>query len=95
MHWARGKSTDHANKIVRHLIDAGKRDGQGVRHSARVAWRALAMLQEEIERDEGVPMPRNARLAVPVQAAHVDATADPVFLAYAAPNTPATAQAGD
>lgn len=62
MHWARGKSTDHANKIMRHLVDAGKRDGKGVRHSAYLAWRALALLQEEIERDEGVPLPRNARL---------------------------------
>jgi len=60
LHWARGKSTDHANKIIRHLIDRGKRDGKGVRHSAYVAWRALAQLQEEIERDESVPLPRNA-----------------------------------
>lgn len=61
MHWSRGKSTDHANKIIRHLIDAGKRDGKGMRHSAYMAWRALALLQEEIERDEGAPLPRNAR----------------------------------
>jgi hypothetical protein len=63
MHHARGKSTDHRNKILRHLIDTGKRDGKGVRHSAYLAWRALANLQEEIERDEGVPLPRNAKLA--------------------------------
>jgi hypothetical protein len=60
LHWARGKSTDHANKIIRHLIDRGKRDSKGVRHSAYCAWRALAQLQEEIERDSGVPLPRNA-----------------------------------
>ena len=60
LHWARGKSTDHANKIIRHLIDRGKRDSKGVRHSAYAAWRALAQLQEEIERDEGAPLPRNA-----------------------------------
>ena len=60
MHWARGKSTDHANKIMRHLVDAGGKDGKGVRHSAYMAWRALALLQEEIERDEGAPLPRNA-----------------------------------
>jgi hypothetical protein len=63
MHWARGKSTDHANKIMRHLVDAGKRDGKGIRHSAYLAWRALALLQEEIERDEDVPLPKNARPA--------------------------------
>lgn len=61
MHHARGKSTDHADCIIRHLIDAGTRDVDGQRHTAKVAWRALAMLQEEIERDEGVPLPRNAR----------------------------------
>lgn len=61
MHWARGKSTDHANKVVRHLVDAGKKDSKGVRHTAYAAWRMLALLQEEIERDEGAPLPRNAR----------------------------------
>lgn len=61
MHWARGKSTDHANKIIRHLIDAGALDSDGMRHSAKVAWRALALLQEELEREEGAPLPPNAR----------------------------------
>lgn len=64
MHWARGKSIDHANKIVRHLVDAGKRDGKGIRHSAYLAWRALALLQEEIEQDEGAPLPKNAKPAI-------------------------------
>lgn len=58
MHWNRSKSKDHANKIARHLIDVGKKDARGVRHSARLAWRALALLQEELEREEGVPMSR-------------------------------------
>ncbi len=61
MHWARGKSTDHENKIARHLIDAGKKDARGVRHSARLAWRALALLQEELEREEGAPLSRASR----------------------------------
>jgi hypothetical protein len=61
MHHARGKSMDHADCLMRHLIDAGTIDMDGLRHSAKVAWRALALLQEEIERDEGVPLPRNAR----------------------------------
>ena len=63
MHHARGKSTDHADTIMRHLIDAGKIDSDGMRHTAKVAWRALAMLQEELERDLGLPLPRNARAA--------------------------------
>lgn len=66
MHHARGKSMDHADCILRHLADAGELDGDGLRHTAKVAWRALALLQEEIERDEGVPLPRNARAPVPM-----------------------------
>jgi hypothetical protein len=62
MHHARGKSMDHADCLMRHLIDAGTIDMDGLRHSAKVAWRALALLQEEIERDEGVPLPRNGRV---------------------------------
>jgi len=58
MHWARDKSTDHQNKILRHLVDRGKFDGRGVRHTARLAWRALAMLQTELEQEEGFPQSR-------------------------------------
>jgi hypothetical protein len=63
MHWARGKSTDHENKIMRHLVDVGKKDARGVRHSARLAWRALALLQEELEREEGYPISRGSKAA--------------------------------
>jgi len=64
MHHARGKSMDHRNKIMRHLCDAGGVDAGGVRHSAYVAWRALALLQEELEAQEGAPMARAARIAM-------------------------------
>lgn len=65
MHHARGKSMDHADCIIRHLADAGAIDPEdGLRHTAKVAWRALALLQEELEREEGAPLPRNARLPV-------------------------------
>jgi len=49
MHWAKGKSSDHADCIVRHLIERGKLDTDGLRHTAKAAWRALALLQTEIE----------------------------------------------
>ncbi|HTK95413.1 MAG TPA: dATP/dGTP diphosphohydrolase domain-containing protein [Terriglobales bacterium] len=49
MHWAKGKSTDHPDCIIRHLIDRGKFDSDGLRHSAKVAWRALALLQTELD----------------------------------------------
>lgn len=51
MHWAKGKSTDHADCIVRHLVDRGGMDNDGLRHSAKVAWRALALLQIELENE--------------------------------------------
>lgn len=40
---------EHADCLVRHLLDRGTVDNDGVRHSAKVAWRALALLQREIE----------------------------------------------
>src|SRR5690242_13364230 len=49
LHWARGKSNDHADCIIRHLVDRGKMDSDGVTYTAKVAWRALALLQEELE----------------------------------------------
>jgi hypothetical protein len=49
MHWAREKSTDHADCIIRHMVDRGKPDVDGVLHSTKVAWRALAQLQLELE----------------------------------------------
>ena len=52
LHWAREKSTDQHDCIVRHLMDAGTMDSDGVRHSTKVAWRALAALQLEIEKDK-------------------------------------------
>jgi hypothetical protein len=73
MHHARGKSMDHADCIIRHLADRGTmdvvviRDSSGtpdeheIPHSAYVAWRALAMLQEELEA-AGAPLARGARL---------------------------------
>jgi hypothetical protein len=52
LHWAKEKSTDEADALMRHLIDAGTRDSDGIRHSAKVAWRALALLQREIEKEK-------------------------------------------
>jgi hypothetical protein len=55
MHWARGKSTEHADKILKHLVDRGLLDTDGMRHSAKIAWRALALLQQELEDAGGQP----------------------------------------
>lgn len=51
LHWDRNKSTDELDALMRHLISAGTKDTDGVRHSAKVAWRALANLQKEIENE--------------------------------------------
>jgi mRNA-degrading endonuclease YafQ of YafQ-DinJ toxin-antitoxin module len=51
LHWDRSKSTDELDALMRHLIDAGKIDTDGQRHSAKVAWRALANLEKELEHD--------------------------------------------
>ena len=49
MHWAKDKSTDHADCILRHLAERGTLDDDGLRHAAKVAWRALALLETELE----------------------------------------------
>lgn len=49
MHWDRAKSGDEADALVRHLMERGTVDTDGVLHSTKVAWRALALLQKELE----------------------------------------------
>lgn len=53
LHWSRDKSSDHPDCILRHMVDRGTIDTDGVRHSTKVAWRALAMLQLELEKTKG------------------------------------------
>lgn len=53
LHWNRAKSSDHADCIIRHLLERGLIDTDGMRHSAKTAWRALALLQEELEAEAG------------------------------------------
>ena len=60
LHWAKEKSTDHKDCIVRHLADHSKGErfvpdypGKNIRALAAVAWRALAALQIEIESEQG------------------------------------------
>ena len=50
LHWDRAKSTDESDALIRHFMERGTVDSDGIRHSAKVAWRALALLQKEIER---------------------------------------------
>jgi hypothetical protein len=59
LHHARGKSMDHFDCIARHYVERGGFDGP-MRHSACLAWRALAALQEDLEA-KGAPLARGAR----------------------------------
>lgn len=51
LHWDRTKSQDEDDCLLRHFFDRGTIDTDGVRHSTKVAWRALALLQKELERE--------------------------------------------
>jgi len=52
LRWTRGKSADEADTMIRHFLQRGTRDTDGQRHSAKMAWRALALLQKEIEEEQ-------------------------------------------
>lgn len=54
LHWDRAKSTDEADALVRHLLEAGTLDTDGLRHTAKAAWRALALLEKELEAADAV-----------------------------------------
>jgi hypothetical protein len=49
LHWDRSKSGDEADTMIRHFLERGSLDTDGIRHTAKMAWRALALLQKEIE----------------------------------------------
>lgn len=49
LHWDRSKSGDEADALFRHFLQRGTVDTDGVLHSTKVAWRALAALQKELE----------------------------------------------
>lgn len=49
LHWNRSKSGDELDALTRHLMEAGTIDTDGILHSTKIAWRALANLQKELE----------------------------------------------
>ena len=49
LHWDKSKSTDEADSLIRHLMQRGEVDKDGTLHSAKVVWRALALLQRELD----------------------------------------------
>lgn len=54
LHWDKSKSQDEADALVRHLLDRGRFDTDGQRHTAKVAWRALALLQRELDAEKAM-----------------------------------------
>ena len=52
LNWNRSKSADESDTMIRHFLQRGTLDTDGTRHSAKLAWRALALLQKEIEAEQ-------------------------------------------
>jgi hypothetical protein len=70
LHWARGKSGDEADTMLRHFLQRGTRDSDGIRHSVKVCWRALAMLQKEIEEEQRAALPAPMRVKTALELAN-------------------------
>jgi hypothetical protein len=96
LHWARGKSMNQIDCLQGHLIKAGTFDNDGHRHSAKVAWRALALLQLEIEEAEGLPPSRGSKVmakleldaAIKEMIDDMTAAKDPLPCPYEEPTEP-------
>lgn len=61
LHHARGKSMDHGDCLLRHLVDlqdhlAAKRFGDALDEADAICWRALALSQELHEGYAGSPL---------------------------------------
>jgi hypothetical protein len=81
--WDRSKSGDESDALMRHFLQRGTLDTDGVRHSTKVAWRALALLQKEIEADYD-----GQTQAVPVSATNaIDPADEPVVHYHAKGHT--------
>ena len=53
LHWAREKSFDHKDALLRHLTEIAKGneiDDDDILHATKVAWRALANLEETLRK---------------------------------------------
>jgi len=52
LHWDRSKSQDESDTCIRHFLQRGTLDSDGKRHTAKAAWRLLAILQKEVEEEQ-------------------------------------------
>lgn len=61
VHWAKEKSTDEPDALMRHLTDQAQGevyDTDGILHAIKVAWRAMANLERLLESGVGPLKPR-------------------------------------
>jgi hypothetical protein len=87
LHWSKHKSADHYDCLVRHSIERGTWDYGDVppqRHSAKLAWRALALLETELEAE-------TAGMSVRDYVEKLKRDANPAVYAKPAPVLPADA----
>lgn len=54
MHWDKSKSIGTGDEIVRHLMEKDTFDTDGLRHRGKAAWRAMELLQREIESEKNI-----------------------------------------
>lgn len=52
LHWAKEKSQDEDDAMMRHFSERFGSDSDGILHAAKMAWRALAFLQKLIEAEK-------------------------------------------
>lgn len=63
--WDRSKSSAHFQKGLGHWARRGQRDTDDTRHTGKAAWRVLADLQIECERDGASMAPAALRAPMP------------------------------
>lgn len=71
LHWAKEKSTDQPDCIIRHLVDALQAQDESEKEDAlvAVAWRALALLQTHFDKKVERLVPRGPFVGDPYIAA--------------------------
>jgi hypothetical protein len=62
LHWDRSKSQDHDDALLRHFVDRNAIDSDGLRHAAKMAWRALAFLQVQLETARRAHLPEAGQI---------------------------------
>lgn len=75
MHWSREKSSDQLDAAMRHLFDHGvgiRFGADGQRTLAQAAWRLLAQLQLDLEKETSVNTPCEAIDPPPTTLASLD-----------------------